>query len=77
MAGVKAKKNKKRKTPFGKYLEAHGIKQVWLAESAKVSEGLISQLANDKERVPTIQTAKLIINVLKKSDRFISPNDFW
>ncbi|MCM3619820.1 helix-turn-helix transcriptional regulator [Sutcliffiella horikoshii] len=76
MTGVRTKK-RKRKTPFGRYLEEHGIKQVWLAESAKVSEGLISQLANDKERVPTIQTAKMIIKVLKKHDRYIDPNDFW
>ncbi|MFE7064487.1 helix-turn-helix domain-containing protein [Sutcliffiella sp. NPDC057660] len=77
MSEVKVNRKKKRKTLFGKYLEENGIKQVWLAEAAKVSEGLISQLANDKNRIPTMQTARLIIGVLKKRDRYVDPNDFW
>lgn len=67
----------RKKTTFGKYLVEEGIKQSWLAEKAGVSEGLISQLANDKNRQPTYETMKLIVRVLKKKDRRIKGEQFW
>lgn len=67
----------KKKTKFGKYLEQTGIKQSWLAEKSKVSQGYISILANDKEQFPSIPVARRIIKSLKKYDPDIDIYDFW
>ncbi|NRD80983.1 helix-turn-helix transcriptional regulator [Bacillus sp. BRMEA1] len=65
------------KTKFGRYLDKHDIKQSWLASKAKVSQGYISKLANDKEKLPSIQVARRIIKVLKQYDPNIDFNRFW
>ncbi|MCM3443989.1 MULTISPECIES: helix-turn-helix domain-containing protein [Metabacillus] len=66
-----------KKTKFGRYLDRNGIKQSWLAQKAKVSQGYISKLANDQELYPSIPVAKRIIKVLKQKDSYIEFDKFW
>ncbi|PEU77912.1 transcriptional regulator [Bacillus cereus] len=67
----------KRRTPFGNYLDCRGIKQQWLVERTGLSKSLISDLANKKERIPTLTSATKIIKTLKKFDNSINYHDFW
>ncbi|AXR17931.1 MULTISPECIES: helix-turn-helix domain-containing protein [Bacillus] len=67
----------KKRTPFGKYLDHRGIKQQWLVQRTGLSKSLISDLANKKDRIPTLTSATKIIRILKKFDKHIDYQDFW
>lgn len=55
----------KKRTPFGEYLDHRGIKQQWLVQKTGLSKSLISDLANKKDRIPTLTSATKIIRILK------------
>ncbi|WP_100619012.1 helix-turn-helix domain-containing protein [Bacillus cereus] len=67
----------KKRTPFGDYLDHRGIKQQWLVQRTGLSKSLISDLANKKDRIPTLTSATKIIRILKKFDKHIDYQDFW
>lgn len=68
---------RKKRTPFGDYLDRRGIKQQWLVQKTGLSKSLISDLANKKDRVPTLTSATKIIKTLRKFDNRIDYHDFW
>lgn len=67
----------KKRTPFGEYLDRRGIKQQWLVQRTGLSKSLISDLANKKDRIPTLTSATKIIKTLRKFDKRIDYHDFW
>ncbi|MDM5152495.1 XRE family transcriptional regulator [Bacillus sp. DX1.1] len=67
----------KKRTRFGNYLDRRGVKQQWLVQMTGLSKSLISDLANKKDRVPTLTSATKIIKTLKKYDKSIDYHDFW
>lgn len=68
---------RKKRTPFGDYLDRRGIKQQWLVQRTGLSKSLISDLANKKDRVPTLTSATKIIKTLRKFDKRVDYHDFW
>jgi transcriptional regulator with XRE-family HTH domain len=67
----------KPRSKFGKWLDARGVKQQWIADKSGVSRGTISQLAIDDDRMPTYSNAMKIEKALKGVDNSIRASDFW
>jgi putative transcriptional regulator len=67
----------KNKPRLAKYIAQHGLSQKDLQEGTGVSRATISRLCTDSDHQPTLQTAKKIINFLKKFDRNINYDDFF
>ncbi|MCQ6530925.1 transcriptional regulator [Bacillus mycoides] len=53
------------------------MKQQWLVQRTGLSKSLISDLANKKDRVPTLTSATKIVKILRKFAKHIDFHDFW
>lgn len=67
----------KERSKFGRWLDAKGIKQQWVAEKSGVSRGTISQLAIEDNRRPTYSNAMKIIKALHQIEPSVNASDFW
>ncbi|RFB31660.1 transcriptional regulator [Brevibacillus sp. VP] len=68
----------KKRTNLGKYLDRRGMKQEWLSSASKVNNrDTIGQLCSNDEKLPTMRTAKKILDALRKVDPTVKQTDFW
>lgn len=67
----------KKRSPLGKWLDDRGISQIWLAKESKVSRETIGHLCTNGEKLPTMRTAKKILDALRKVDPSVRQDDFW
>jgi hypothetical protein len=67
----------KKRSRLGKFLDARGIKQQWLADEAKLNKKTVSQLATDDEYIPAGRTMKKVLQALRKVDPNVKQEDFW
>jgi transcriptional regulator with XRE-family HTH domain len=67
----------KHRSRFGKWIDARGIKQQWIADKSGVSRGTISQLAIEDERTPTFKNAQRITKALREVDPSVRADMFW
>jgi DNA-binding XRE family transcriptional regulator len=68
---------RKTRTRIGKWLDARGITQEWLATKTKIHRGTISKIASDKNYSPTLPTIKKIMKVLREVDPGAKADDFF
>lgn len=67
----------KRRTKLGKWLDARGIKQEWLATKSGVSKGTVTNICNESDYTPNVSTIKKIIKALREIDPSVKADKFW
>lgn len=67
----------KKRTKLGKYLDNRGMSQEWLSNKSKLSRETISQLCSKENKLPTMTTAKKILQALRQVDPKVKQTDFW
>lgn len=67
----------KQRSRLGKWLDARGIRQSWLAIQSKVSEDTITQLCKDDSKLPSGNTMRKVLQALRKVDPNVKQDDFW
>ena len=67
----------KKRTKLGKWLDKKGISQEWVSKKSGVSRDTISDLANDKDRLPTTRTIKKIMKAIREIEPKAKSSDFF
>lgn len=67
----------KRRSKFGKWIDKKNIKQVDIQKRAKVGQGTMTSLCNDKDYVPKISTWVKIQRALKDLGYDVKREDFF
>ena len=67
----------KSRTKLGRWLDKKGISQEWVSKKSGVSRDTISDLANDRDRLPTTRTIKKIMKAIREIDPKAKSSDFF
>ncbi|EGE1848569.1 transcriptional regulator [Shigella flexneri] len=68
----------KKRSKLGKWLDARGISQTWLANTSGVNRNTVNSLAaGNNEKEPNTRTIKKIVKALKEIDPNVKSNDFF
>lgn len=68
---------KHARSPFGKWLDRHGITQQEIAKESGVSKSTISRLCQPEEHEPTMKTARKLLVVMRRYDANATYEDYW
>lgn len=68
----------KKRTPYGKLLDEHGIKQEDIARASGLSRNTVSYACSDPDFKPTRGTLNLLLMALKElTGETKTKRDFW
>ncbi|WP_019244552.1 MULTISPECIES: helix-turn-helix domain-containing protein [Bacillus] len=67
----------KKRSKFGKFLDNNSISQQDLSRESGVSKSTISRLCQPEDFEPNMNTAKKVINTLRKLGHKVDYDDFW
>ncbi|MFE4430844.1 helix-turn-helix transcriptional regulator [Peribacillus butanolivorans] len=67
----------KPRSKVGKWLDAKGITQEWLAKKTKINRNTISKIASDKNYSPSLATVKKIMTAIRQVDENARSEDFF
>ncbi|MFE4812778.1 helix-turn-helix transcriptional regulator [Peribacillus simplex] len=67
----------KPRSKVGKWLDAKGITQEWLAKKTKINRNTISKIASDKDYSPSLKTIKKVMTAIRQVDPGARSEDFF
>ncbi|MBB6449593.1 transcriptional regulator with XRE-family HTH domain [Geomicrobium halophilum] len=67
----------KPRSRFGHYIDAHSISQRELSKRSGVSRNTISRLAKSDDNLPSLASARKILDCLREAGHDVEAKNFW
>ncbi|EJL1640153.1 helix-turn-helix transcriptional regulator [Shigella flexneri] len=67
----------KPRTSVGKFFDARGISQEFLAAKTKINRNTISKICSEKDYKPRLDTIRKVMKVIKSIDPSAKVDDFF